>query len=273
LFGGYNRYKAANRAWGFLSKAPRSVRQLAGRSISAINPQTWDRIGGDLARRHVRNFGDKVHKAAGALTSDSLWALYFHLVSAVPDYRRWLNQDSNIHWEDRFRQIEKQDLVGPELMMALDAMTYLPDDILVKLDRASMAVSLESRVPFLDHRVIEYAWSLPLDYKIRHGETKWPLRQLLDRYLPRELMDRPKMGFAIPLAEWLRGPLREWASDLLSPQRISAGGRWNAGEVERAWTEHLSGRRNLSAKIWPVLMFEAWIEQNATPHPHTLMVA
>jgi asparagine synthase (glutamine-hydrolysing) len=145
-------------------------------------------------------------------------------------------------------------------MMALDSMTYLPDDILVKVDRASMAVSLETRAPFLDHRVVEFAWSLPMDMKIRNGEGKWLLRRLLDRYVPRALMDRPKMGFAIPLDEWLRGPLREWAEALLEESRLKREGYLNPGVVRSAWEAHLSGKACYGYRLWSVLMFQSWLE-------------
>jgi asparagine synthase (glutamine-hydrolysing) len=141
-------------------------------------------------------------------------------------------------------------------MQYLDAATYLPDDILQKVDRASMAFSLEARPPLLDHRVVEFAWRLPRRFKIRGGETKWILRRVLDQYVPRALIDRPKMGFGIPLAEWLRGPLREWAEDLLDP-RSFGGGLLDAKAARRLWAEHL-GRRNHAYGLWTLLMYEAW---------------
>ncbi|MCI5138425.1 MAG: asparagine synthetase B, partial [Candidatus Electrothrix sp. AR1] len=147
-----------------------------------------------------------------------------------------------------------------ERMMYLDAMTYLPDDILCKVDRAAMGVSLETRVPFLDHRVVELAWRFPLHMKIRDGQGKWPLRQLLYKYVPRELIERPKQGFAIPLGEWLRGPLRDWAEHLLDPARLSEQGYYQPELIRQKWQEHMSGKYNREHSLWSVLMFQAWLE-------------
>ncbi|MBK7189732.1 MAG: asparagine synthase C-terminal domain-containing protein, partial [bacterium] len=189
--------------------------------------------------------------------------------SAAELYRRLVS-----HWQDPALLVvggvePATILTTPELqpqaadfvhhMMAMDLVTYLPDDILVKVDRAAMATSLEVRVPMLDHRVVEFAWSLPIDYKLRGGVGKWPLRQVLDRYVPRELVERPKMGFGVPIDSWLRGPLRAWAEDLLDETRLRNEGYLSPAPIRRKWAEHLSGRRNWQYHLWDVLMFQEWL--------------
>jgi len=145
-------------------------------------------------------------------------------------------------------------------MMAQDSVTYLPGDILVKVDRATMANSLESRVPFLDHRIVEFAWKLPLELKLRNNQSKWILREVLKKHIPEKLFDRPKMGFGIPLGAWLRGPLREWAEGLLSPAKIGEFGYLEQEYVSGLWSDHLSGRRNFQHGLWNILMLQAWLE-------------
>ena len=150
-----------------------------------------------------------------------------------------------------------------EGMMAYDLIGYLPNDILTKVDRASMAVSLETRIPFLDYRVVEFSASLPVNYKIRNGVSKWILREVLYKYVPKELIERPKMGFGVPLGDWLRGPLREWAEILLDGNRLKNEGFFNPIIVHQNWQDHISGKRNLEHQLWNVLMFQSWLERQS----------
>jgi asparagine synthase (glutamine-hydrolysing) len=147
-------------------------------------------------------------------------------------------------------------------MMAIDTLSYLPDDILTKVDRAGMATSLETRIPFLDHNLVEMAWRLPLNMKIRNGQSKWILRQILNKYVPSELINRPKMGFGVPIDIWLRGPLKEWGSELLDYTRIKNEGYFNPEIVTNKWNEHQSGKRNWQHQIWSLLMFQSWLDNN-----------
>jgi asparagine synthase (glutamine-hydrolysing) len=261
LFAGYNRYQLTQRFWRSLSLMPRAVRKGAARAITAVRPDRWTQVLSALPRRlRPPQAGDKVHKAAAVLRLDSADAVYRRLVS---------------HWEpsEIMPQVaEPRSILDdasvakdfPDLldrMQFLDLVTYLPDDILTKVDRASMAVALEARVPLIDHRVVEFAWRLPDHVKVRNGTSKWILRQVLYRHVPPELIERPKMGFGIPLGEWLRGPLRDWAETLLDEQRLRQAGLLEAGLVRRYWAEHLDGRRNWQYLLWDVLMLEAWRER------------
>jgi asparagine synthase (glutamine-hydrolysing) len=208
-------------------------------------------------RYRVEQPGDKLHKLSGVIDSPDEFALYLRLL------KQWRDPQS-ILIQQEIPTAEKSERSSNGLvpfMMQHDLTHYLPDDILVKVDRASMAVALESRAPFLDHRVVECAWRLPIDVRIQNGVSKWPLRQILSHYVPLELIDRPKMGFGVPLGVWLRGPLREWAESLLDEKRIRQEGIFRPEPIRAAWLHHLSGKQNLQHKLWCILMFQAWKEK------------
>jgi asparagine synthase (glutamine-hydrolysing) len=264
LFGGYNRYVLTSDFWNRVARIPLPLRSVAARMLKAVPSSAWDKVGnvaGGLLPRSLRlaRLGEKVHKGAPMLRSETLDQLYDAMLS------QWRDPTTVVIGAPRqtaalsLDHPELQGLSGVERMMAQDMLFYLSDDILAKVDRAAMAVSLETRVPLLDPAVVEFAWSLPMDLKIRGGTTKWILRQLLYRHVPKELIERPKMGFGIPLDSWLRGPLREWAEDLLDERRLRSEGYFEPGPIRAAWAAHLRGETNQTFKLWTVLMFESWL--------------
>jgi len=266
LFCGYNRYQMTANLWRKLAAVPRPIRRMAAMMLTSVAPQSWDRFAARLAAlapstARFANVGDKLHKGADVLSCQSSDALYLGLVS------HWHDPASIViggHEPPTLLNGELPDLEGlddVQRMMALDMLNYLPDDILTKVDRAAMGVSLETRVPFLDHRVAEFAWTLPQSMKLRDGQAKWALRQVLYRYVPKEMIERPKMGFGVPIGDWLRGPLREWAENLLSEERLSGDGFFNSSIVRAKWNEHLSGKRNWQYPLWDVLIFQAWLDE------------
>jgi len=262
LFGGYNRYIFSQKIFKNISKTPNSIKKLMSKIMFSLSEENWNLILGRLMRNHYSNIGHKIHKTANIVSSKSIRDLHFKLISQIQNPSDWL-KDSNEYKsvfndnEDRFKE---QDSV--EIMMAYDLISYLPTDILTKVDRAAMSVSLETRVPFLDPDVIQFSASLPMEFKIRNGVTKWLLREVLYKHVPKDLIERPKMGFAVPLAEWLRGPLKDWAESLLDEKRLHQEGFFNVEFVRDKWSEHISGRRNWSHQLWNVLMFQAWLENN-----------
>ena len=259
LFAGYNRYVWAERLARAVNLVPRPLRGASAAALRALAPQTWNRLFGFVpAAWRPALPGDKLHKITTLLDNPQPDAIYRRLVSQWerPEEVAAAGREPRGPMWDPTIARDFHDLVPR--MQFLDMITYLPDDILTKVDRATMAVGLEGRVPLLDHRVVAYSWSLPLEFKLRGGRSKWLLRQVLDRYVPRSLIDRPKMGFGVPIDAWLRGPLREWAESLLAPARLASDGFVRVEPVRRAWREHLEGSRNWQYPLWTVLMLQAW---------------
>lgn len=268
LFGGYNRYVMGQKLWGKLSCLPVPVRQALARLIISVSPKKWNQILGPLqgflsSRLAQTNIGDKFHKGAGVMAAGSPAELYEMLTT------QWSRPADLVIGATQvpilLTSIDKQPRTDDFIhqMMALDMLTFLPDDILTKVDRAAMGVSLETRVPMLDHRVVEFAWQLPLSYKLHDGVGKWPLREVLYKHVPKALIERPKMGFGVPIDTWLRGPLRDWAENLISESRLKNEGYFNPRPIRQKWAEHLSGQRNWQTQLWNVLMFQAWLEVNS----------
>ncbi len=263
VFGGYNRYVTARQTWAKLQRLPRAGRKALAALLLAPPPAFWDRAASILPRgKRPSTPGEKAQKLASVLPLGANTDFYRRLTShwddpgsiviggtepgtLITDASSWPSTDCFEHW-----------------MMAMDAQTYLPDDILVKVDRAAMANSLETRAPYLDHRVMELAWRMPLEYKVRGNQGKWLLRQVLHRYVPEELVSRPKAGFAVPLHDWLRGPLRDWAENLLAEETLRSAGFIRPEPVRKMWAEHSSGKRNWQHHLWTVLMLQAWLASN-----------
>lgn len=265
LFGGYNRYFFAEKLWTNLRFIPMPLRSGLYSTINKLNTHQWDILSSLLhyilpKKYHYSNLTDKLNKASSLLAVESFDDVYFRLV------KQWENPGEILNFD---YSPQKNKLIGSDLfqdnmdkMMLNDLITYLPDDILCKVDRAGMAVSLESRIPFLDHNVYAFSSSLPLSCKTNKGTSKWILREILKKYIPENLINRPKMGFGIPLEVWLRGPLKEWADDLLEEKVIKESGLLNPKVVRQKWEEHISGKRNWHYQLWSILMFQAWYKEN-----------
>jgi asparagine synthase (glutamine-hydrolysing) len=265
IFCGYNRYVLTHGMWSKFKKIPVPLRKFCASVLTSISPMLWDKLGRGLEKlfpgRIPAYFGDKIHKGAGVLESKSIEELYKNLVSL------WHEPETLVLGAKEPETVVSDPQLKPrlnshlEVMMGTDMMSYLPDDILVKVDRAAMAVSLETRIPFLDHHLIEHAWKIPLTSKIRDGKGKWILREVLFRHVPRELIERPKMGFGIPLEDWLRGPLKSWAEQLLDHDRLVKEKIFCPRHIHSKWQEHQSGKRNWSYHLWTILMFQAWLTE------------
>lgn len=263
LFGGYNRYIFSSSIWTKVSWLPKIIRKFIGSLIILIPVSVWDQFKSLLFFKDFSLFGNKVHKVGLALKhSDNLDDFCLSFSFIWEDVSKiLLDKESKSIFSEK-RTPLKNILNSPEnKMMFRDFSTYLPDDILCKVDRASMAVSLETRAPFLDKNVISDAWRLPLSHKIRLGDGKWLVKEILYKHVPKKILDRPKAGFALPLGEWLRGPLRNWADALLDKRIIKEQGFLNPTSIEEIWNQHLSGKYDWTSKLWTVLMFQAWLKQ------------
>jgi len=261
LFYGYKRYLRGQQIWSKLDNIPLSIRKILACGLRAVSGRTVEKFFRFLPKTwQIAYLADRLPKLADIINKDSGESFYHRLVS------NWSAQRLDVHpYVEPSTIFDNKDFLLrlpslSERMMYIDTMTYLPDDILTKVDRASMAVGLESRVPFLDHRVVEFSWKIPMSMKYRDRNGKWLLRQLLNRYVPRQLMERPKMGFGIPIDDWLRGPLREWGEELLKEDRIRQEGFLDHLTVRKMWCEHISGKRRWHYTMWNLLMFQAWLE-------------
>lgn len=266
LFGGYSRYFSMQSTMKKLEALPPALRRVMASSIRALSPDMWNRFGGlagKVAPNYFlkRNLGNMAYKLANAMDGVGTDAAYLQALSHWRPEDR-LQPGVSEHPSAITQPPSLPDLDPFERMMALDTVSYLPDDILCKVDRATMAVSLEGRIPMLDHRVVEFAWSLPLSHKVRGRVGKWPLRQVLSRHVPNEIIDRPKMGFGVPIGAWLRGPLRDWAENLLDERRLREQGLFDPQVLQKRWKEHL-GDKNWQYHLWDVLMVQAWIDAQA----------
>ncbi len=258
LFGGYNRYLLGKNVWKKIALFPYPIRLILRKLLLSVSPTRWDQL---LKFAQYPMIGDKLHKLASTFTVKSQDQFYQHLIS------QWHNTNelvetypqNNGDTQILLHQLEEMDFI--EKMMISDTQFYLPDDIMVKVDRATMSVGLESRAPYLDHHLVELMWKLPLNMKVRNHTTKWVLREVLSKYVPSHLFERPKMGFGVPLDAWLRGPLREWAEELLSKIGNEQQGILKPEPILEKWKEHLSGKRNWQYQLWTVLMFQAWMEK------------
>ncbi|MCB1840342.1 MAG: asparagine synthetase B, partial [Alphaproteobacteria bacterium] len=251
--GGYTRHVQGPKVWKNMKRVPKALRGLFTSGFSKISVETWDRIS-----QYHPQFGSHIHKVSGALSEEDPTAFYLRLVSQWDRPDRVVNGGGEPMIPLTNPELQPEGLSFGELMMYWDALSYLPGDILTKVDRASMAVSLEVRAPLLDQRIYEYVWSLPEAYKIHQGQGKWLLRHVLQKHVPERLFKRPKQGFNIPIAQWLRGPLRDWAENLLDEKTMAGQGLIDPAPVRKIWNDHCEGRGNHSGKLWTVLMFQDW---------------
>jgi len=263
LFCGYNRYLMVKKFSNLSRIIPLPFRKILSSGIQFLSPNKWNKLSKTINySNNYKNFGEKIHKAARILEAQTLNDYYYMLCSHWQNPTRVVinSREPGTFLTEFKPKLDK--LNDQEQMMALDFKSYLPDDILVKIDRASMASSLETRVPFLDHKLIEYVWKIPHSLKFRDGKGKWILRKILNKYVPKNLTEREKMGFGVPIGMWLRGSLRDWAENLLNETKLKKDGYFNPKLITDKWTEHLSGKKNWQYDLWDILMFQAWLDEN-----------
>ncbi len=270
LFAGYNRYVFVARFWQRLQLIPLSLRRMAAHGLLSATPEAWDIFFKHATPFLPRNLvpalpGQKMHKIASILPSSTLLSVHSQLVAQWTNPQALLNPNwyhKGLLWQDQLSPYES--LSAPQQQMVWDTQTYLVDDILTKVDRASMRVGLEARVPLLDHNVVEFAWRIPMFMKLKDGSGKWLLKQLLYRHVPQALVERPKMGFSVPVDAWLRGTLREWAETYLAEDRLRSEGFFDARVVRQTWEEHLKAEIDAGGQIWTLLMFQIWLDKVKT---------
>jgi asparagine synthase (glutamine-hydrolysing) len=275
LFGGYNRYVYGTRMLPRIERMPRMLRRKLGAGMGRVSSRTWDRLGA-LAGRWpgvpAQRVGERVHKLARLLTAGTVGDMYRSLLCAWPPTDALLHTAVPLEESDRILDgAERMDLL--DRMLLADQMVYLPDDQLARVDRATMAASLELRSPLLDHRVAEFSWRIPHRLKVRGTTGKWILRQVLYRRVPREMIERPKMGFSIPIDRWLRGPLRPWAEGLLDETEVGRAGLFDPRPIRRAWSDLKEGRRQTGMALWAIVMFQAWSARWLASSPPVAAVA
>ena len=265
LFCGYSRHSYGPKIWHLLRKIPFSLRKVFAIFIQKVPPSTWDNFYYFceifLPKYLKVNFpGNKLYKISDLITYDNLYDVYLSLISSWDSSENIVLKTNYSKFSNSFEFSEFK-LNDNHQLMYLDSINYLPNDILVKVDRAAMASSLETRIPLLDHRVVEFAWKTPLEMKLRNKQSKWILRQVLKRYIPENLVEGPKKGFDVPIAKWLRGPLKDWANELLDEKMINSQQYLLSSQIRKKWNAHLSGKYDWSKQLWTVLMFQAWLNK------------
>tara|TARA_B100001093_G_scaffold14345_1_gene13271 strand:+ start:9576 stop:11519 length:1944 start_codon:yes stop_codon:yes gene_type:complete len=258
LFGGYSRYNHIDSIWKKINYLPLSTRNLISKILKY--PLQEKSLYSSYKSKTLTNLSKRIISGTNLIDSETIHELYLHVITQIPFPEEVVREG---YLKDTKLDVLKPnfgDISNIEKMMATDTVNYLPDDILTKVDRAAMRTSLETRVPFLDHNIVEFAYRLPISYKVKEGESKWPLQQILKDFLPESLTKREKMGFSVPIHEWIRGPLREWCEELLKKERLKSEGFFNEEIVCNKWEAHLCGRENNITFLWPVLMFQSWLE-------------